>query len=68
SNQNDQHGGQSIPDFDYGMANGVKKTFKKLYWTNIGKLLDILHDVEDSVEKAKALTKKIEEEHGVSPT
>ena len=23
SNQNDQHGGQSIPDFDYGMAIGV---------------------------------------------
>ena len=31
SNQNDQHGGQSIPDFDYGMANGVKKTYRKLY-------------------------------------
>lgn len=31
SNQNDQHGGQSIPFFDFGMANGVKKTFKKLY-------------------------------------
>ena len=25
SNQNDQHGGQSVPNFDYGMANGVKK-------------------------------------------
>ena len=25
SNQNDQHGGQSIPNFDYGMAEGVKK-------------------------------------------
>ena len=31
SNQNDQHGGQSIPNFDYGMALGVKKTFKKAY-------------------------------------
>ena len=25
SNQNDQHGGQSIPNFDYAMAEGVKK-------------------------------------------
>lgn len=29
SNQNDQHGGQSIPAFDYYMAPGVLKTFKK---------------------------------------
>lgn len=29
SNQNDQHGGQSIPCFDYYMAPGVIKTFKK---------------------------------------
>ena len=26
SNQNDQHGGQSIPNFDYSMEMGVKKT------------------------------------------
>ena len=25
SNQNDQHGGQSIPNFDYGLAPGVTK-------------------------------------------
>lgn len=29
SNQNDQHGGQSIPAFDYYMAPGVLETFKK---------------------------------------
>ena len=45
SNQNDQHGGQSIPDFDYGMSNGVRKTFKKLYWTNLGKLMDMTGEV-----------------------
>lgn len=27
SNQNDQHGGQSIVDFDYAMADGVKATY-----------------------------------------
>ena len=29
SNQNDQHGGQSIPNFDYGMAPGVRKTYRR---------------------------------------
>ena len=31
SNQNDQHGGQSIPAFDFYMAPGDLKTFKKEY-------------------------------------
>ena len=35
SNQNDQHGGQSIPNFDYAMAEGVKKGYKQLYRKNI---------------------------------
>lgn len=29
SNQNDQHGGQSIVNFDYAMAEGIKKTYIK---------------------------------------
>ncbi len=67
SNQNDQHGGQSIPDFDYGMANGVKKTFRKLYWTNMGKMLNLLFDIEDGVEKTKAIGAEIMEKHGIFP-
>lgn len=31
SNQNDQHGGQSIVDFDYAMADGVRLTYQKYY-------------------------------------
>ena len=31
SNQNDQHGGQSIVDFDYAMADGVRLTYNKHY-------------------------------------
>ncbi len=42
SNQNDQHGGQSIVDFDYGLAPGVTKTYKKFYSTNLYKSLEIL--------------------------
>lgn len=29
ANQNEMHGGQSVPNFDYAMADGVRKTFKK---------------------------------------
>ncbi|MEE0772124.1 MAG: anaerobic ribonucleoside triphosphate reductase [Anaerovoracaceae bacterium] len=67
SNQNDQHGGQSIPDFDYGMANGVKKTYRKLYWTNLGKMLNLLFDIEDGVEKVKAIGAEIMEKHDIYP-
>ena len=37
SNQNDQHGGQSIPNFDYGMAPGVAKSFIR----NVGLTLNL---------------------------
>ena len=67
SNQNDQHGGQSVPNFDYSMAPGVRKTYKKLYWTNLGKMLDFLHNREDGVDFAKEMGKKLEEEYGVYP-
>ncbi|MDO5491735.1 MAG: anaerobic ribonucleoside triphosphate reductase, partial [Bacillota bacterium] len=67
SNQNDQHGGQSIPDFDYGMANGVVKTYRKFYWINLGKMLNLLFDIEDGVEKMKEIGAQIIEEHDVWP-
>lgn len=40
SNQNDQHGGQSVPAFDFYMAPGVLKTFKKNFKQQIYDLLD----------------------------
>ena len=40
ANQNDQHGGQSIPAFDYYMAPGVLKTYKKQLKMTIDDLLD----------------------------
>lgn len=67
SNQNDQHGGQSIPNFDYGMAPGVAKTYKKLYRNNIGKALELLGDINDGVEKANEIQKRIENEKGIVP-
>lgn len=56
SNQNDQHGGQSVPSFDYDMAAGVAKTYRKLYYRNLLKVLDILgvETPESTVEELKA--------------
>lgn len=44
SNQNDQHGGQSIPNFDYGLATGVAKTFVRAYKENLRKVLIVDFD------------------------
>ena len=57
SNQNDQHGGQSIPNFDYGMAEGVAKTFAKLYARKLHEAIEDVLCTEDEtplVEKAIA--------------
>ena len=66
ANQNEQHGGQSIPNFDYAMAPGVNKSFRKALKRNLarynkfaGKKLDL--EVKDDynygddakLEKAK---------------
>ncbi len=40
SNQNDQHGGQSIPLFDYHLAPGVLKTYRKQLRMTLQDLLD----------------------------
>ncbi|MDR0591546.1 MAG: anaerobic ribonucleoside triphosphate reductase [Candidatus Nomurabacteria bacterium] len=37
ANQNEQHGGQSIPNFDYAMAEGVNKTYRKCVKANAEK-------------------------------
>ena len=40
ANQNEQHGGQSIPNFDYAMAEGVNKSYRKALRANIKKYSD----------------------------
>lgn len=40
SNQNEQHGGQSIPAFDYYLASGVLKSFKKEFKQTLYDLLE----------------------------
>ena len=44
ANQNEQHGGQSIPNFDYAMAPGVDKTFRKALKRNLEKYNSFVGD------------------------
>ena len=64
SNQNDQHGGQSIPFFDYDMAKGVYKTFRKLYIDNLLKAIELLVSKND-IEKVKEIVYSTEKETGL---
>ena len=57
SNQNDQHGGQSIPNFDYGMAEGVGKTFARAYRK---KLAESLEDVLETENEADIVNQMVD--------
>lgn len=41
ANQNEMHGGQSVPNFDYAMAPGVHKTFRREYYKALTNYLTI---------------------------
>ena len=73
ANQNEQHGGQSIPNFDYAMAPGVDKSFRKALKNNLekynefdGKNLkieikdDIKYGDDEKLKKLKVPTPVIE--------
>ena len=70
SNQNDQHGGQSVPNFDYAMAEGVKKTFRRMYTANLAKAICFSRgstDFAEETEKLKNAAKEIGETYGLYP-
>ena len=68
SNQNDQHGGQSIVNFDYGLAPGVAKTYKKQYAVNIFKSLELLApEAGVTLQQRKDTLRAIEAEQGLRP-
>ncbi|HAX35133.1 MAG TPA: anaerobic ribonucleoside triphosphate reductase, partial [Tyzzerella sp.] len=52
--QNDQHGGQSIANFDYGLAPGVAKTYKKRYRSNLTSLIEVM-DCAAHAKKTKEI-------------
>ncbi len=68
SNQNDQHGGQAIVNFDYGMADGVRKTFQRLYRQDMARALTLLCDLPDPEQTLKEIMARIKEETGLYPT
>ncbi|MBR5545532.1 MAG: anaerobic ribonucleoside triphosphate reductase [Clostridia bacterium] len=67
ANQNDQHGGQSVVNFDYGMAPGVKKTYYKRFRDNLSRALELLGGVEDPADVAVSILSDVEKELGQKP-
>ena len=55
SNQNDQHGGQSIPAFDHDMAPYAARSFQKFYRINLARTLRALFDIQGMEERLKTL-------------
>ncbi|WP_296922873.1 anaerobic ribonucleoside triphosphate reductase, partial [uncultured Megamonas sp.] len=59
ANQNEMHGGQAVPMFDYCMAPGVAKTYRKQYYKALGYYFNAMLDMK--LEDASLLCKKIKQ-------
>ncbi|MGE4284235.1 MAG: anaerobic ribonucleoside triphosphate reductase [Clostridia bacterium] len=70
SNQNDQHGGQSIPNFDYGIAPGVAKTYVRLYKANLAKYFyaNLQDDDRDFSQLAEDVVTETMKKVGLKPS
>lgn len=55
TNQNEQHGGQAIPAFDFFMADGVRKT----YYKHLARLMDLQHSFANHSAPADSLYEKL---------
>mgnify|MGYP005765535365 FL=1 len=64
ANQNEMHGGQSVPNFDYAMAEGVHKTFRKSYYKALAQYFEATHGMarEDARLLAEAVKRSVPEE------
>lgn len=67
SNQNDQHGGQSVPNFDFAMALGVTKTYIRNYKKNLIKAIDLLCDNINSSQFVESMILKLKEQKNLFP-
>ena len=63
ANQNEMHGGQSVPNFEYAMAKGVAKTFRKAYYKSLAQYLQIKEEL--SPADATALVETVKKESSV---
>lgn len=55
TNQNEQHGGQAIPAFDFFMAKGVLKSFQKLLAAHLSFLMEIEHPDKVGINETQLL-------------
>ncbi len=62
ANQNEMHGGQSIPNFDYCMAPGVAKTFRRYYFQELSQYFQVSHGM--TAEDAGALAEAVKRDVG----
>jgi ribonucleoside-triphosphate reductase len=64
ANQNEMHGGQSVPNFDYSMAPGVAKTFRKQYFEHLASFFRSVFGMKltDAQLLAKEIRKQIQME------
>ncbi|MBQ8979652.1 MAG: anaerobic ribonucleoside triphosphate reductase [Oscillospiraceae bacterium] len=67
SNQNDQHGGQSIPNFDYAMTDGVRKTYRRHYVYNIARCLEMMGLLDNGQEISDTIAAEIKAEKNIYP-
>ena len=67
ANQNDQHGGQSVVNFDYSMAEGVKKTFFKRYRDNMTRAMELKLNMDDAGDAVKGYMNALREK-GLVPS
>lgn len=67
ADQNDMHGGQSVPNFDYAMAQGTAKTYRKKYRENEARCLELLCGCENAEKTAKRIAEEILSEKNIFP-
>lgn len=66
ANQNEMHGGQSVPNFDYSMAPGVAKTFIKEYFKGLAQYF--CYKLDMSLSDAAKLSNAIKTSLSIKPS
>lgn len=61
SNQNDQHGGQSIPKIDYDFAPGIRKSYARFYRQNLVRATELLCNMESPAKILLPIFEKLAE-------
>ena len=55
ADQNDMHGGQAVPNFDFSMAEGVRKSFTKIFRNNTIKFSNFIRETESDVDYTESM-------------